>query len=114
MCDSKEITDKTRQEIWKAIQSSKPSNIIITHGTDTIVQTAKYLSDKDLGNKKVVLVGAFCPLTFHPSDAPFNLGFAIGVIEHIKSGVYIAMNAQLFTSSNVEKDFSKLKFVELD
>lgn len=113
LVDSQDITDAIREKIYTAIKNSKSQNIIITHGTDTMVQTCKYLADKIRQNgtdKKIVLVGAFQPLSFAQSDAPFCLGYAIGQIEHLSPNVYIAMNSQIFNADNVEKDFSTMKF----
>jgi L-asparaginase len=110
MRDSNDIDDKIRAKILGAIQKSKCENIIVTHGTDTLPQTARFL-DTHVGSKRVILVGAFKPLIFSPSDAAFNLGFAISAFERIESGVYVAMNARLFNANAVEKDFMAQKFV---
>ena len=110
LLDSKDITEQIREKVCNSIIASKTDNIIVTHGSDTMVQTADYLASR-IKNKKVILVGSFIPLVFHQSDAPFNLGFAFGVIEHIENGVYIAMNSQLFKAGTVKKDFTNKKFV---
>ena len=115
MLDSGDITDKHRQEIYNAVATSKSQNIIITHGTDTMTQTGKWLFER-LGTsntKKVVLVGAFKPLSFAETDAPFNLGFAIGQIEHLPPNVYIAMNSEIYDVNHVKKDKARQRFVTL-
>jgi L-asparaginase len=110
MLDSNDITDKIRSQILDEIKKSKSENIIVTHGTDTMAATARSLDGKVL-NKRVILVGAFKPLVFAPSDAAFNLGFAVASFENLKNGVYVAMNSQIFNAATVEKDFKKMKFV---
>jgi len=110
MLDSSDVTDEIRESIYGVIKKSKHENIIIAHGTDTLSQTAQYLAGKQI-NKKVILLGAFKPLIFAPSDAAFNLGFAIASFENIRSGVYVAMNSRLFDATEVKKDFKLQKFV---
>jgi len=111
MLDSRDFTDATREDIYNAIKSSKSNNIIITHGTDTMAQTGQFLKSKKTLGKKVILVGAFYPLKgFVPTDAPFNLGFAIGALSNIKEGVYIAMNMRLFDPETVKKNQATGKF----
>ena len=117
LVDSRDVTEQIRQELFEAVRSSKSDNIIVTHGTVTMQETAKYLieriqndNDPHVKNKKVVLLGSFHPLLFHPSDAPFNLGFALGVIDYVAPGVYIAMNSRLFDPHNICKD-AHVRFV---
>ena len=111
MLDSRDISDKVRDEIHQAIINSKSNNIIITHGTDTMTETAKYLATKNIQNKKIILVGAFYPLQgFAPTDAPFNLGYAIGKFESLDDGVYVAMNMKMFQPDKVTKNKHKGKF----
>lgn len=114
MLDSREIDDSVRQTLLNAIKQSKSKNIIISHGTYTMAETGKYLKDnigKDLGSKKIILVGSFYPLLgFSQSDAPFNLGYALGALEYIKPGVYVAINSQLFNPHDVAKNTTKGKF----
>jgi len=111
MLDSRDFTGQTREDIYKAIVASESSNIIVTHGTDTMVQTGRYLKSKNIVGKKIVLVGAFYPLVgFVPTDAPFNLGFAIGSLGSVKEGVYLAMNMKLFDPETVVKNHAKARF----
>lgn len=90
--DSLDITESDRQEITAYIASTPHSSIVITHGTDTIEQTARSLN---AGNKVVVLTGAMKPHRFTDSDAEFNIGMAIGVALTAKPGVYIALNGSV-------------------
>lgn len=115
LVDSSDITDEMRQTIVQGIKESQSDNIIISHGTDTLAEFSRWLV-KNIGNaakgKKVICLGGFYPLVGGvPSDAPFNLGFAVGLMEHIKPGIYVAMNAQLFNPDETEKDFEQGKFV---
>ena len=111
MLDSRDFTSQTREDIYKAILASKSDNIIITHGTDTMTQTGQYLKSKNIQGKKIILVGAFYPLQgFVPTDATFNLGFAIGALVNAKDGVYIAMNMKLFDPATANKNQATGKF----
>ncbi len=88
--DSLDFTDKDRQAVWDAVMAVPHENIIITHGTDTIYQTAEKLST--IKNKKVILTGAMLPAEFSRSDAMFNLGMAVGAIQTLQfPGIYIAL-----------------------
>jgi len=118
LVDSSDITDEIRQKIVAGIKSTKSENIIVSHGTDSLADFGKWLykhigTDKEFvkSGKKVICLGGFYPLVGGvPSDAPFNVGFAIGMMEHIKPGVYIAMNSRVFVANECEKDFEKAKF----
>jgi len=111
MLDSRAIDDVVRDKIYKAIIQSKSNNIIITHGTDTISETAKYLAAKNIKGKKIIILGAFYPLLgFAPTDAPFNLGYAIGKFESLADGVHVAMNMKIFHPDKVTKNKHKGKF----
>ncbi|ODS24116.1 asparaginase [Candidatus Endobugula sertula] len=102
--DSLEITQEDRQHISEKVAATKSKQIIITHGTDTMAQTAKMLSTYDLSTKTIVLVGAMQPARMRCSDAPFNLGFALAAVQLLSADVYIAMNGRLFHHSNVAKN----------
>ena len=88
--DSLDFTDADRQEVLDAVQRVQNDHVIITHGTDTIYQTAEALSV--IMNKKIILTGAMLPAEFSRSDAMFNLGMAVGAIQTLQFyGVYIAL-----------------------
>lgn len=91
--DSLDITDEDRSLILRVCQNSATNKIIITHGTDTMIQTAEVLSQ--LKDKTIVITGAMSPELFKNSDADFNLGTAVGVVSVLESGIYIAMNGQI-------------------
>jgi L-asparaginase len=104
--DSLEITDMDRQVILKACQKATESKIVITHGTDTMEQTARLLGPA-LSSKTVILTGAMIPYRFGSSDGMFNLGCSIGLVQALPPGVYIVMNGQYFDWRNVTKNRQK-------
>lgn len=93
--DSLEMTDDYRKALSIKISHSPSSKIIITHGTDTMAETAEFLRLKNI-DKTIILCGAMRPHSLGQSDASFNLGFALGVAQLLPNGVYIAMNGQIF------------------
>ncbi len=101
--DSLEMTDLDRQLILDKCQSCQEKNILITHGTDSMVETANYL-DKHLKDKTVVLFGSMVPYSIDCSDALFNLGVALSAVQLQDFGVYIAMNGCVFEAGQVKKD----------
>ena len=107
--DSRFITPEDRIELADKIATSDCEHILITHGTFTMAETAKYLGRLEL-DKTIVLVGAFILGTEKETDAPFNLGYALGVIEFLEKGVYVAMNGQIFTWDNVRKNLETNRF----
>ena len=100
--DSLEITDQDRELIVAKVNAEPCNKIIITHGTDTMVETAQAL--KSVSAKTVVLVGAMQPARFKDSDAVYNIGFATAAVSILSPGVYIAMNGQLFSADEVKKN----------
>ncbi len=110
--DSLEITEDDRKIILQAVRDTEEDRIIITHGTDTMVATAKVL--RDVEGKTIVLTGALEPALFKTSDAMFNIGCAIAAVQALSEGAYITMNGRVFESNNVVKDLSISRFVTLD
>ena len=100
--DSLDMDSKDRDVIYKAVENSVARRIIITHGTDTMVETANLL--KTIEGKTIVLFGAMQPARMRHSDAVFNLGFAVACVQTLPEGIYIAMNGNIFTPDNVEKN----------
>ena len=88
--DSQEINQNDRQELIDCCQQTNYSRIIITHGTDTLLETAKSLSE--INNKTIILTGSFLPSKFKDSDAEFNIGMAISGIQTLPKGVFICIN----------------------
>ena len=111
--DSLYMTEEDRGKILERCEASEEDRIVITHGTDTMVETAKVLGKK-LKGKTVVLLGALIPYTLIDlSDALFNLGSAIASVRLLPSGVYITMNGKIFTWDNVRKNKQLEEFEEL-
>jgi L-asparaginase len=110
--DSREISEAERKKILDACEHSTEKSIIVTHGTITIAETARYLGPK-LKNKTVVLTGAVIPFAEPNSDSMFNLGSAIMAAQLLGNGVYVVMNGKVFTWSNVKEDVASETFVEL-
>ncbi|NOX32640.1 MAG: asparaginase [Deltaproteobacteria bacterium] len=100
--DSLEMTAKDRQIIHKAVQAEPNDRIVITHGTDTMVETAKVLAE--IKNKVIVLTGAMEPAKFKSSDAIFNLGSAVAAVQSLPCGVYIVISGRIFKPDNVKKN----------
>ena len=99
--DSLEMTIDDRELIRKACVGAVADKILITHGTDTIIETAKVLSD--IVGKVIVLTGASQPYRFRESDAEFNIGVAFGALNVLDAGVYVAMNGRVYHWDSCEK-----------
>ena len=100
--DSLHLTDGDRQLIRSAIEASDTRHILITHGTDTMTETAEVL--KGLEDKTIVMTGALNPARFRDSDAIFNIGCALGAVQSLVPGVYIAMNGKVWHPEDVRKN----------
>jgi L-asparaginase len=107
--DSLDLTDAERALIVESVRSSEHSRIVITHGTDTMTQTAQALLG--IRDKTIVLTGALAPARFNETDAPFNLGMAFAAAQVAPPGVYIAMNGTVFRGDRVVKDRDNQRFV---
>ncbi len=112
MIDSLNMTDNDRNNIVQNCQQATEDKIIITHGTDTMVETAKVLAEKVKG-KTIVLTGALIPYKFGSSDGLFNLGSALAFVQTLPVGVYVAMNGRYFNWDNVRKNRELGDFVPL-
>jgi L-asparaginase len=110
--DSLELTDTDRAEIAGRVSQSPAERIILTHGTDTMVDTARSV-ESALGpdhGKTVVLVGSLTPARFRATDAEFNIGFAAAAVQALPAGVWIAMNGRFFRPSEVRKNREANRF----
>ncbi len=107
--DSLDMDDIDREIICQSAQSCEASKILITHGTDSMIETAQKLSS--ITDKTIVLTGAMIPYAFKNSDSLFNLGTAVGALLSLEEGVYIAMNGHVFLWDQVHKDKLKGEFV---
>ncbi len=103
MIDSLEMTDQDRSLIAHQCIQCEEDKIVITHGTDTMAETAKVLAEK-IKNKTIILTGAMIPIKFGSSDGLFNLGSALAFAQTLPTGVYIAMNGRYFNWDNVRKN----------
>ena len=112
MIDSLFMKDEDREKILEACLNAKQNNILITHGTDTMPETARFLGTR-IQDKTVVLTGAMIPYKFGSSDGLFNLGSALSFVQILPHGVYIAMNGRCFPWNNVRKNREKGEFEEI-
>lgn len=108
--NSLDITEEDRMKICAICQKINGDKIVITHGTDTMIDTAKTLSK--IKDKVIVLTGAMKPERFSDSDAPVNIGTAIGAINVLDTGIYIAMNGRIYSWNNVKRNPQTGQFVE--
>ncbi len=108
--DSLDMTDQDRSIIHQAVEKTPYERIIITHGTDTMIETAKVLVA--VKNKIIVLTGAMEPAKFKSSDAVFNLGSAVAAVQTLPHGVYIVISGRVFTPDNVKKNRNLKLFEE--
>jgi L-asparaginase len=109
--DSLDVTDEDRNYLMKICSESPDNKIIITHGTDTIIDTAIFLSK--IKNKTIILTGSLLPERFKDSDAEFNIGVAIGAINVLGTGVYIAMNGIVIPAEKCTRDYETGEFHEI-
>jgi L-asparaginase len=112
LIDSLEMTETDRNIILESCQRCDENKIVITHGTDTMTETAKYLADKIPG-KTVVITGAMIPYKFGSSDGLFNLGSALAFVQSLPAGIYIAMNGRYYDWNNCKKNKQTGFFEEL-
>ncbi len=103
MVDSLDMTEEQRAMIVRACRDCGEAQIVITHGTDTMVETARAIAD-GISGKTVVLTGAMVPYAFGSSDGLFNLGSALSFVQALPAGVYIAMNGKSFPWDDVRKN----------
>ena len=109
--DSLDLTDEDRKLVVETVADDPCDRILITHGTDTMVETAKKLTT--IARKTIVLTGALEPALFKTSDAVFNIGCALGAVQSLPPGVYIAMNGKIFPADKVWKNLKQNRFETL-
>lgn len=110
--DSQDIDDIDRQSIAEACMSARSTRIVITHGTDTMLDTARYLA-KRVNDKTIVLTGALKPERFRDSEAAFNIGLALGAVQSLDEGVYIAMSGLVLRWDRCTRDSKTGVFIEV-
>ena len=109
--DSLHITMEDRELIRATIAAQPTKHVLLTHGTDSMVETAKVLSS--IADKTIVLTGALNPARFRGSDAEFNIGTAVGAVQSLPPGVYIAMNGRIWDPTKVRKNVAANRFEAL-
>lgn len=110
--DSLDMTAEDRRLIRKAVESCPERHIIITHGTDTMIETAAALGQ--VAGKTIVLTGSMYPARFHESDAVFNLGCAVIAAQTLPPGIYIAINGRIFDPRRARKNVEMNRFEDVD
>lgn len=113
MIDSLQMTAADRELVAQQCIATSEDRIVITHGTDTMVETARVLAET-VPNKTIVLTGAMIPYKFGSSDGLFNLGSALAFVQTLKPGVYVAMNGRFFNWDNVRKNRQTGQFEEVN
>ena len=108
--DSLHITDEDRDLVKRSIEAQPHRHVLVTHGTDTMVETARELAS--IKGKVIVLTGALNPARFQGSDAVFNIGCAVGAVQTLPDGVYIAMNGRIWDPTKVRKNRDANRFEE--
>jgi L-asparaginase len=111
MIDSIEMTDAHREVILQTCTDYSDERVVITHGTDTMAETARYLGER-VRDQTIVLTGAMVPYTFGSSDGLFNLGSALAFVQTLPHGVYVVMNGRAFDWNNVRKNRTTGRFEE--
>ena len=106
--DSLHIDDADRELLRATIAAQPTRHVLVTHGTDTMVETAKALASLD--GRTIVLTGALNPARFRGSDAEFNIGTAVGAVQSLPAGVYIAMNGRIWDPLKVRKNVAANRF----
>jgi L-asparaginase len=109
MIDSLDMTLPDRRRILESCRKARESRLVVTHGTDTMVETARLLG-RELKGKTVVLTGAMVPYKFGSSDGMFNLGSALSFAQSLPAGIYVAMNGRPFRWDSVRKNRAKGQF----
>ncbi len=106
--DSLHLTDDDRDLIRRTIEAQPVQHVLVTHGTDSMIQTAQVLAG--IPDKTIVLTGALNPARFQGSDAVFNIGVAVGAVQTLGAGVYIAMNGRIWNPARVRKNVAANRF----
>jgi L-asparaginase len=110
--DSLHINAEDRELLRAAIAAQPARHVLVTHGTDTMVETAKVLAS--IADKTIVLTGALNPARFRGSDAEFNIGTAVGAVQSLPAGVYIAMNGRVWDPGKVRKNVAANRFEPIE
>jgi L-asparaginase len=109
--DSLDLTDDDRQKLRDYIANDEAERFVISHGTDTMVETADVLAG--IPGKTIVLTGALSPARFKTTDAVFNVGMAVAAVQTVNPGVYLAMSGQVFEAGKVKKNRQENRFEQI-
>ena len=118
--DSLEITDEDRHALKNAIAKADAQRILVTHGTDTMIESACFIEEhlgkelKGQSDKVIVFTGAMQPAIFKETDGLFNIGTAVGVLSSAEPGIYVAMNGRAFLPRNAQKNYETRTFEEIE
>ena len=110
--DSLEMTDEDRTKLYQRISISKGTKFLVTHGTDTMIETAKYVSD--IEGKTIVFTGSMEPARFYETDAVFNVGCAVIALQTLPPGVYVIINGRVFDPHTTKKNVAASLFEAID
>jgi L-asparaginase len=110
--DSLHMQDEDRELVRSTILAQDARHVLVTHGTDSMIETARVLAS--IPGKTIVLTGALSPARFRGSDAEFNIGCAVGAVQSLPPGVYIAMNGRIWDPTKVRKNVAENRFEALD
>jgi L-asparaginase len=115
MKDSRALSEKDVQKLARTIEKSPHTKIIITHGTYTMPDTARFLkANLKRKDQTIILTGSMIPLMgFSPSDAPFNLGYSLAKVQELSPGTYVVMNGRVFSPEEVAKLLNKGRFISI-
>jgi len=115
MKDSRQLTQADQKKVLQVIEKSKSKKIIVTHGTYTMPDTARFLkANLKRKDQTIILTGSMIPISgFAPSDGPFSLGYAVAQLEHLPVGVYVCMNGRVFQPEEVTKIIHEGRFTSL-
>ena len=115
MKDSRELKNEDLKNIVKTVEKSPHQKIIVTHGTYTMPDSARFLKAKlKRADQTIIFTGSTIPIAgFAPSDGPFNLGYAIAQLQHLKPGIYVSMNGKIFSPQEVMKVMSEARFASI-
>lgn len=115
MKDSRQVNDEDRKKLVETIEQSKHTKILITHGTYTMPDTARYIkANLKRNDQTVILTASMIPLQgFSPSDAPYNLGYSIAKLQDLDNGIYICANSHVFSPEEITKNLSEGRFTSI-
>lgn len=115
MKDSRDLKPKDLENVLKAVEKSPHNKIIVTHGTYTMPDTARFLkANLKRKNQTIILTASSTPITgFSPSDGPFSLGYVVAQLEYLEPGVYVAINGKVFSPEEVMKIISEARFYSI-